>query len=199
LVRVSATEVLTAVLVLVTGYYAWQNRGMVKEMQATRKVTVFPKLALEWTMPSPTLGFPTIRNVGPGPALDVEIEVRLVPLPGHEEQQEVRRWTASVIAPAEAREFIPPRKGKSGAMKTEDMAATYRCIQLTGSYTDVLGEQHVADDELSDIDAWHRITGEAEAHWVHPDPVKRLAKELAETLAKEFKSSIDAIARGVNQ
>lgn len=34
----SATELLTAVLVLVTGYYAWQNQRMVREMRRSREL-----------------------------------------------------------------------------------------------------------------------------------------------------------------
>jgi hypothetical protein len=43
----SAVAVLTLLLVLTTIYYAWQNRRMVKEMEAARRLTLLPKLALK--------------------------------------------------------------------------------------------------------------------------------------------------------
>jgi hypothetical protein len=182
---VSATEILTGVLVLVTAYYAWQNRRMVREMTATRKVAVLPKLALEWTMASPVLGFPTVKNVGPGPALDVDISVHFVPLPGKDDQAEVRRWTASVITSGEEKQFLPPGASNGGSMDTEALAKTYSRIILTGSYRDALEESYEALYELTDIAEWRRVTNEAVARWEEPDQTKRLAKELTERLGKK--------------
>ena len=110
---------LTGILVLVTAYYAWQNRKMAQEIAAARKVAVLPKLALDWTMVSPVLGFPTAKNVGPGPALDVDISVHFEPLPGNEGSEDVRRWTANVIAPDEEKQFLPPDTGTGGSMDTK--------------------------------------------------------------------------------
>ena len=37
-------SILTGVLVLVTGYYAWQTQEMVREMRRARKLQVMPKM-----------------------------------------------------------------------------------------------------------------------------------------------------------
>lgn len=42
----TAIVLLTAALVLVTGYYAWQNHQMVQEMRRSRELSVAPKLVL---------------------------------------------------------------------------------------------------------------------------------------------------------
>jgi hypothetical protein len=182
----SATEVLTAVLVIVTGYYAWQNRRMVREMAATREITVLPSLALEWTMLGPTLGVVTLRNVGPGPALDVNVSIRFEPLPESSDPPDVRPWTASLIAPGRAREFLPMRPGDGGVLHTEQLAETYAEVRLTGTYRDVLGKVYEAEDVLPDIREWRRITGESKARWQYPEPEKRLAEALAERFHKKF-------------
>lgn len=180
----SATEVLTAVLVLVTGYYAWQNRKMAQEMAAARRVAVLPKLALEWTMVSPVLGFPTVKNVGPGPALDVDISVHFDPL-SDQKGEDVRRWTASVIVPGEDKQFLPTGGEGGGMMDTDALARTYSRIRLTGGYRDALGEAQIADDLLPDIAEWRRISKEAHGRWEEPDPAKRLSRDLAERLGKK--------------
>ena len=41
-----ATELLTAALVLVTTYYAWQSHAMVREMRRARGVSIIPKMML---------------------------------------------------------------------------------------------------------------------------------------------------------
>lgn len=179
-----ATQVLTAALVLVTAYYALQNRKIVKEMAAARAVSVMPKVALVWTMAAADLGFPTIKNVGPGPALDVEIAVRFQPLAGKEDKEIVRQWTASVLAPGEEKQFLPLRTVGDNLMRTETLANTYASVVLTGSYRDALGTEHAADDALADIAEWRRVTGEAVARWQEPDFAKRLANELAKKLGK---------------
>ena len=188
----SATEVLTGVLVVVTGYYAWQNRKMAQEMAAARRAAVLPKLVLTWTMVSPVLGFPTVKNVGLGPALDVDICVHFEPLSGHEQRADSRRWTASVVVPGEEKQFLPPRSESGGSMDTEALALTYSQVRLTGVYRDALGEPKDAEDVLLDIADWRRISKEAVARWEEPDPAKRLAKELAERLGK--KTLVPALA-----
>jgi len=197
---VSATELLTAVLVLITGYYAWQNRKMVREMAAARSVAVLPKLVLHWTMVSPILGFPTVKNVGPGPALNVDISIHFDPLPGHENKAEVRRWTASVLAPGEERQFLPPDKDGGGLMDTEAFAQTYLQIRLTGGYRDALQEHFSAEEVLSDIAEWRVLSKEAHGRWEEPDPAKRLSKDLAERLGKNtLVPALRAIERRLGQ
>jgi hypothetical protein len=179
-----AAALLTGVLVLITGYYAWQNRKMVQEMAAARRISVLPKLVLEWTMASPVLGLPTLKNVGPGPALDVDISIHFEPLQ-EGGQPEVREWTASVVVSGEERQFLPPSGAGDGLLDTEALARTYSRVVLTGHYRDALGESQVADDVLPHIAEWRSISKEALARWEEPDPAKRLAKELAERLGKK--------------
>jgi hypothetical protein len=178
------TAVLTGALVLITGYYAWQNRKMASEMAAARQISVLPKLVIEWTMASPVFGFPTLKNVGPGAALDVDVTISFEHL-RPEGQSETRKWTASVMVPGEERQFLPPSPPTGGLMDTEALAATYSRIILGGSYRDALGEPHTAEDSLSDIAEWRSMSKTAHARWDDPDPTKRLAKELAKRLGND--------------
>lgn len=64
---------LTAVLIVITAYYAWQTRRAVVEMQRARQLSVRPKLVIAIEMPDPTIGRIAIKNVGAGAALDVDV------------------------------------------------------------------------------------------------------------------------------
>jgi len=75
----SATEVLTGVLVLVTAYYAWQNQRMVGEMRRSRELSVLPKLAVDLRLQGPTFAQVQVLNVGPGPALAVDLRIAFEP------------------------------------------------------------------------------------------------------------------------
>ena len=193
-----ATEILTAVLVAVTSYYAWQNRQMVREMAATREITVLPKLAIDWTMTSSTIALPTVRNVGPGPALSVDITLHYVPLAGKEDKLKTRRWTANLMMPGESKQFLPLESDFSGSMGTEELAATYESVRLSGQYLDVLGKHHSAEDALENIAEWQRVSGEAIARWQDPDTVKRQAKELAEHFEAKFKPTLETLAQEIS-
>src|SRR4051812_41364550 len=95
------TATLTAVLVAITGYYAWQTYRMVEEMEKARAVAVLPRLALKWLGVGPTLSFIRVASVGPGPALDVDVEVIFVPKTDPAAELR-RRIQTSLMAPGEA-------------------------------------------------------------------------------------------------
>jgi hypothetical protein len=189
----ASTAILTAVLISVTIYYAWQNRKMVKEMAATREVAVLPKVAIEWTMMSSVVALPTLHNVGPGPALRVDVAIHYEPLPGQEHKLKVRKWTANLMASGETKQFLPLEDDFSGSMNTEEMAKTYSHIALTGECYDVLGKKHTVEDRLEDIAEWRRISGNAIARWLDPDAQKRQAKENADALEPLANQIVDAI------
>src|SRR5467141_3361899 len=79
----NATELLTLGLVAITAYYAWQTRRMVGEMRKAREMQVSPRLVLTLGPRVPGAGssgdYLYVENVGPGIALEVDIEIALEP------------------------------------------------------------------------------------------------------------------------
>lgn len=185
-IPMSSAEVLTGVLVLITAYYAWQNRRMAVEMAAARKIVVLPKISLSWKYLGPNVAVPAISNVGPGPALDVAVQMTYVPIEGSAEVPIVRRWTSNLIIPGEASEFLTPDGANGGMMNVGELADRFREIRLSGSCSDALGEGHEVEDVLTDIAEWRAVIGESMPRWENPDAEKRLAKVLAEELARKF-------------
>jgi hypothetical protein len=145
---------LTAALVLVTGYYAWQNRQMVKEMRAARAVAVMPKLAITMTHIGPDLWFPTVVNAGPGAALDVDVEIALEPGAGDR-----RRWRAAVMAPGERHEFFIREESGQGLEHLGKVVERYEEVTLRGSCTDVLGNLPVITERM-ELREWRALIEE---------------------------------------
>jgi hypothetical protein len=188
-----ATEVLTAVLVVITGFYAWQNYRMANEMRAARGVAVLPKLSISLGMVGPQYGFVYLTNVGPGAALDVDIGITFVP---HDEDADPHVielvWTTNVMAPGETHSFIPRKHpdgdnvGDGEVCKIDELTAKYRDIRLMGTYRDALGTAHRADDTRKDLDAWWDFQKESGVAWRHPDPDYRFGSTLADRLHQKF-------------
>jgi hypothetical protein len=187
-----ATEILTAVLVVITGFYAWQNLRMANEMRAARGVSVLPKLGISLGMVGPQHGFVYVTNVGPGAALDVDIRLVFEPLDNEPHHRMETHWTASVIAAGETQDFMPERRtadqqsGEGDILDIDALIGTYRAIRLIGTYQDALGTKHKVDDVLSDLAHWWHLQTHSGAHWRHPDPDHRFGSTLADRLNQKF-------------
>lgn len=186
---------LTAALVVITGYYAWQNRRMVAEMSATRALTVLPKLALKWHGVGPTVAFVEIVNVGPGPALDVDAEVVFVPKAGGGAAEDRRRWQTNLVVPGEGVQLLTQDQAGGGILDMEAIAARYARIELRGTAYDAIGNAHTLQDSLADIAAWREVQKDAFVRWQHPDAERRLA----EALAREFKKPVTDAAKSLRE
>lgn len=198
-------EILTAVLVVVTAYYAWQTFQMVGEMRASREVAVLPKLAIELATIGPNAVDVALMNVGPGPALDVDVSLRFEPRDGVELEAFDVRWKASVMASGDQQQFAAARTDDEASyMQWDELSAAFAAIRLTGECTDALGNVRAAED-IIDLGQLKRLVegGEAAmALWRHPDPERRLAKALSDDLAKmkplkEISKELKALRRTV--
>lgn len=95
--------VATVVLVMVTGYYAWQNRRMAIEMEQSRRLSVRPHRALQLAYISPTVAAVRLTNIGNGPAVDVDGTLRMLPSEGGSLPLESRDFQETFIAPGRRR------------------------------------------------------------------------------------------------
>jgi hypothetical protein len=104
----ASTALLTAVLILVTIYYAFQNRAMVKEMKHARDAALLPKLALDFHRLAPTAMTAAIKNVGPGAAVDIDVRLVWDAIGGGPAPE--RRWRRSILSPGEQTDFFFTRR-----------------------------------------------------------------------------------------
>lgn len=103
----ASTAILTAALVAVTVFYAWQNRKMVGEMKKARDATILPKLALDLHTLGPTVFDLAIKNVGPGAALDIDVQTEWMPVDESAAAPGVR-WRRNILSPGGQVELFPP-------------------------------------------------------------------------------------------
>jgi hypothetical protein len=191
------TAILTAVLILVTAYYAIQNHRIVTEMRRTRNAAILPRLALEFHRLGPVVVTVAIKNVGPGAAH--AIDVRLIYEardPGHPSVE--RRWRHNVLSSGEQYDFTPPGELKGNI---DTLPATYQAIRLRGSMRDATGAIYEVDEAFDDLPEWRDVLHDTHVRWVAATPERRLAEELAKKIdpaATKLERNLDAIARAIS-
>jgi len=192
----AVTTVLTAVLLCVTFFYAWQNRKMVKEMQQARSATILPKLALEFHRLGPMVVDLAIRNVGPGAALEIDVEVEWVPTHASGAGKGVA-WRRNLLSPGEQVELFPPGD-LNGNIDT--LPREYREIHLHGSMADAAGRKYLVDEKFGKLPEWREVIGDARESWKPPQPEKRAADALYQKFEhplKDLTNAVNSVARAV--
>jgi hypothetical protein len=172
------TALLTAVLIIVTVYYAVQNHRMVTEMRKTRELALLPKLALELHRLAPVVVTIAVKNVGPGPAFGIDVRVTYEPIANSAPEE--RRWRRNVLVSGEQHDFFPPGELNDNL---NSLPARYRAIRLVGSMTDAAGKAHAVDESFSDLNEWREVLHAASERFV-ADPERRLADELGKKLER---------------
>jgi hypothetical protein len=175
---------LTAVLVGVTAFYAWQTKGLVDEMREARATSVLPRLAVSIQTLIAGVGWVRLANIGPGPALDVTATLTMLP-DGFDIS-----WTAHVVAPNEHRDFIPtpPDDPHAQLGYLNRLTERFSHIRLVAEYKDALGTTHHTDETI-EIREWWR--GVVEAHSL---VVKDWDEETAKELGK-INDTLKSLAR----
>lgn len=185
----ASTALLTGVLVLITGYYAFQNRAMVQEMKHARDAALLPKLALDFHRLGPTAMTLAIRNVGPGAALDVDVTVTWEPLTEGSPPQQ--RWRRNVLAHGEQADFMPP--GETVNDSLNHLPMTYRRVLLDGTMKDAAGKEHTVAEVFEDLKEWRKVLGDAHQRYVIPDAEKRAADEFAKRFEPHLRGMQQAL------
>jgi len=163
---------LTVALIGVTAFYAFQTLRLVQEMQKARAGQLLPKLSIRIYPIGAGNAFWRVINVGPGPAIGVDIQI--APEPGGQP----RRWLEPVVMPGETHDFIPMiGVGQpSAALNLDNQTKLYSHLHLTGTYKDVFGTEHTADERF-DLRAWWEFLKGAK-HRFLPEFEEELPKRL---------------------
>jgi hypothetical protein len=182
------TALLTVALIGVTAYYAVQNRRMVREMAATRELSVLPKLALEFLRFGPTAMDVLVKNVGPGPALDIDVQLIFEPRDDGGTARDERRWRRNLLAPGEQKDFLPPG-GLNDSLN--HLPQQFQHVRLVGSMKDATGKVHPVDEVFANLPEWREMLGRERF-------VGLPERELAEAFAKKFDEPLRKLAQGVD-
>jgi hypothetical protein len=167
---------LTAVLVVVTAFYAWTNRQALREMALAREQGVLPKLAIRLDPVGPLHSKLRLVNVGLGAARDVRVVLHFDTVDDDLEGP-TRTWRTNVLAPGEFAAFNLPDVPGGGGMDNRGFVDTHRCIRLTGDMKDVLGKEHAVNEIIEDLVGWWTVV--TESHQSLPqDRLAEIAKAI---------------------
>lgn len=128
-----------------------------------------------------------VRNVGPGPALDVDVRLVFEPQPGGNATREERRWRRNLLAPGEQKDFLPPGDLNDNLNR---LPREFQEIRLVGSMTDAIGKTYVVDEAFTDLAEWREMLGRERF-------VGLPERELAEAFAKKFDGPLKALNQSV--
>lgn len=183
------TVVLTAVLVAVTAFYAWQTYRMAAEMRQDRRERATPRVVVD--LRSEGAGFvpPSVVNVGLGPALDLDVTMTYVARDSADLTgigYVTRRWRSRLVAPGERHRFSPPTDAVGQPLYMDRVSELFRAVQLNGTCRASFGETLQIDEEVGDLaEVWE--LAQQSWHLVDHEPDERIVKELqriAKVLAK---------------
>jgi hypothetical protein len=178
LTKLTPAEILTAALVVVTIYYAWQTRQTVKELRNARGASIFPRIRATVFSPGAGNGFVHITNVGTGPALDIRATVTFQP------GGPPTPWRSQLLLPGETSELqMRSTKDPDGTFRIEDVIADHPHLHLDARYLDALGEEHHVDERLDIREWWTTVVaaGQSVGHdWPKEtrDELEKIRKEL---------------------
>ena len=157
---------------------------MAVEMQRARLDSLRLHLVLDLEMVTPTYAMIVVQNIGPGAALQCELELTLRGAAATER----RDWQPQLLPAGDRHEFIPP----DGVNSLDGLAAAYPTITLTGGARDTIGRTHSVD-EMMDVTAMQAGLREALHRFERPAD-ERLVKE-AEKIVKQ----LDAIDKALRK
>jgi hypothetical protein len=164
-------------LIAVTLAYVIFNWRMVREMRETRRLTVLPKLAINFSRVGPAHALVAVKNVGPGAALDVRMTLTFVPRDPAQQAPDVRPWRINLMPPGDEHDFLP--RDLTG----DAIAATWERITISGTMKNALGETIAIDDTFADLPEWRRLLEKAQERWLDV-PEKRLASAFGDLVGK---------------
>jgi hypothetical protein len=181
--------VLATVLVLITGYYAWQNRRVVSEMRKSRELSVEPKLNVSIRMLGPTYGVAHLMSTGQGPALDVDVTVMFHQRAGGPIE---RKWRSVIMPPGEAHDFIAPEELRAQTM--DDFSARCSEISVRGTMKSSLGTELSVSETTGDLREWFEMTAAASHLW-EEEPEREISREI-EKIRKSLEKIVSRSHRG---
>ncbi|MDQ6804450.1 MAG: hypothetical protein M3065_05690 [Actinomycetota bacterium] len=162
-----------------------------EEAREARLQSVRPRLALTLLYRGPTAAFVEVKNVGQGPALDVDVELAFEPMQGSSSPGEVRRWRRNLIDLAEGHWFMPSG-ADGGFLDIHSFAAAFTQLTLTGTMRDALGEIHQVHERFEDLPGYRDLNRRAWHIW-QPDETARALEEIGKPITDGLRELVRAV------
>lgn len=173
------------VLIIISAIYIIQNHKVINEMVQARKASTEPYLKPILQNIGPVAGKLVLKNVGIGPALDIDIKI--IPRPIEQE----RHFKERVLAPGDFVSFIPPL-----TMYLKEMAEKFDAIQFEGTYKNLYGDLRTINEEIKPKEIYESWTNaNVMVEKTMEDFVEKIGKELdaIKNEASGIKNSLDRL------
>ena len=174
------------VLIIISAIYIIQNHIVVSEMVQARKASAEPSLKPILQNIGPVAGKLVLKNVGIGPAFDIDIKI--IPRPIEQE----RHFKERVLAPGDFVSFIPPQN----IMNLKNLAEKFDSILFEGTYKNLYGDLKTIKEEIKPKEIYESWTNsKVMVENTMEDFVKKIGKELEaiKGQASWIKNSLDKL------
>jgi hypothetical protein len=146
LLGVYASDVLaivTVVLVILTGFYAFQTKKTVQVLEKATKMEFLPRIKGHLHMMGPVNVDFRISNVGKGSASVVQVNFLVI---GRNTVK--RTWTQPLFTPNQYQDFLIPVSENEEQSSIPYFEENETKIQITATYNDILGNSHSSNEEI---------------------------------------------------
>lgn len=154
-------------LVLLTGFYAFQTRRSVKAMEDSleesrhaRKASMMPQfvLQLSWryavvATPDDALAGVRITNVGGGPAKQVEFTIVYHPPERAHQSEQRRRYFFNAFTPGQ-RVWDHARSSDGDRVTVRQLPQVYEKVTVSGTYIDALDIQQTFEGQVDNLERY---------------------------------------------
>ncbi len=127
--------IVTTILVGVTGFYAWQTKKTVDSLEKSTRYQFLPFIKAYIGMVGPTHLEFIIKNVGKGPAKDVEIEFFVEALPNT-----IKRWNHQLLMPDDFQKFLIPKNELEVETEISYFESNQTTLKIKTSCSDILNK-----------------------------------------------------------
>jgi hypothetical protein len=140
--------VVTAVLVGVTGFYAWQTKKTVESLEKSTRYQFYPFLKAYLGMKGPTHLELIIMNVGKGPAKDVEVEFLVEASPNTR-----KKWRHQLLMPDDFQKFLVPKNESEVETEIAYFENNQTTLRIKTSYSDLLNNP-LSNEQTIDVTSY---------------------------------------------
>jgi hypothetical protein len=172
--------IITAVLVGITGFYAWQTKRTVDSLEKSTKYQFLPYIKLYLGMLGPQDLDLRIKNVGKGPAKDLDIQFHI------KEKGEVKRtWRQQLLVPSDFISILVPNMESKEETGIEYFENNQTTIIVSAAYRDVF-DKAWSNEETIDITAYVMQFKKTRSLF-REEPLERIARNV-EGISRETKN-----------
>jgi|SRR5687767_6959199 len=137
--------IITAILAILTGFYAIQTKKTVTVLEKTARMEFLPKIKGNIHMIGPTDIDFRISNVGKGPASEVRVNFRVIG-----EQTVAREWVQPLMKPNEFQDFFIPINDENETQSNTPFFQNHETrIELDATYRDILDIDHSSTEIIN--------------------------------------------------